>query len=113
MPFEGPTELKMSRVRSSIRRYRDKVTNKMGVSEWLVPKKVMQERLTGSNPEIRGEIAKTIHNRGDFQLKVKPYIYRLLGKNGIQCRFDYLKSEERLVLNGVVSNVYHNFTSTN
>lgn len=53
VPFEAPKEPKMSRVKSSIRRYQDKVTNKLGVSKWLLPKNVVKERLSTADPLIR------------------------------------------------------------
>lgn len=102
VPFEGPKEPKMQRIQSSIRRYREKVTRKVGVSEWLLPKKVVKDRLTSNDPLIRNEIAKAVHNKADFSLKVKPKLYLLLGKNGNLCRFDFLKPDDRTVLVSVI-----------
>lgn len=73
---------------------------------------MIQERLTTSDPSIRGELSKAVHNRADFELKVKPKIYLLLGKNGNVPRFDYLNPDHRTVLVDLLILTYRNLTTT-
>jgi hypothetical protein len=52
-PFEVPKVPQMERIKSSFRKYQDKVTNEVGVSTWLLPENILKENLKNEELAIK------------------------------------------------------------